>query len=238
MTFSRKCSYIVLLTANARNRKAQSGQKAADPVSDRAGEAAPEAQGAAANQNSPTKRRVDEELDELARLRAYGMTLAARVSEATPSPGDDAIEDLSALCLAFARVSRAVRQLIAMEQEMLGLRPPRGVQPALAGMGARAEAIDRKDKARRRDGHDLADPDDYDDLDDPDYIEQMRNYDEAALDRRITDELDRIADRRRAMAEAAANQAGGAAAGVAQPVSQHNQTAAPAHPSSSSRGPP
>src|SRR5882724_8088507 len=76
------------------------------------------------------------QLEALDRLAVMGMNLAERierVSSGQASEADAAVLDGQDVVLAFTRVSRAVRQIIVLSQETMGLR-------ALPGSRGLAEA--------------------------------------------------------------------------------------------------
>src|SRR5258708_757624 len=65
------------------------------------------------------EQRVTAQLDDLARLRAAGVDLAEELSA-----GKQGVAGRGGTLLAFTRVSRAIRQIIVLEQELMGLRAP------------------------------------------------------------------------------------------------------------------
>ena len=81
--------------------------------------------------------RAQAQLADLARLRVIGMEMAERIgalsAELAGEKTEEALEGCERLALAFTRVSRAVRQVVALEQEAMGLR----------------DAEERKKRARR-----------------------------------------------------------------------------------------
>lgn len=118
-------------------------------------------------------RRVERQFEGLDRLRAIGLNLAERidrVSAGEASKGEArAFAGQQDIVLAFARLSRAVRQIIVLEQEMMGLRAPPAAR-ASAGAAGRGTggALDfgRREAgfgAERNDLRDPRDPSDYND---------------------------------------------------------------------------
>jgi hypothetical protein len=100
------------------------------------------------------------------------------------------------LCLAFTRVTRTLRQIIVLEQEVAGLRePPRryyaaASAPAAANDAASRDSEDRAERDDDRERDDLRDPPDRDDThDDDDYDD--REFDIVLASVRKT--LDRVA---------------------------------------------
>jgi len=69
------------------------------------------------------------QLDDLARLRALGMGMAEEVAglntRVVSEETAEAVEACGVLSLAFSRVSRSVRQIVALEEEAMGLREMR-----------------------------------------------------------------------------------------------------------------
>ena len=69
------------------------------------------------------------QLDDLARLRALAMGMAEEVaslnSRVVAEETAEAVEACGVLSLAFSRVSRSVRQIVALEEEAMGLRETR-----------------------------------------------------------------------------------------------------------------
>jgi hypothetical protein len=156
-----------------------------DALDKAAGEAAPELEAREA--------RLGMQLDRLARLADMGMELAegltrkaARI-EAEPQ-GEGRAEEIApgyeGVCLAFTRITRAIRQINAQEQEILGLREQarREARQMRAELEATTET-DRKDAQRRRvvdtvrdllKGDDEIDPNERDD-----YLADLRrDYDD------------------------------------------------------------
>ena len=127
------------------------------------------------------------QLDDLARLRAAAMAMAERLAApddvVASTPTTPTIEQRA---LAFTRVARAVRQIIVLEQEMLGLRaysprqfptskeqrsePQHDLVSILAAIEDSGDEYssetDMRDANDVRDRNDLRDPDDLDDYDD------------------------------------------------------------------------
>jgi hypothetical protein len=70
--------------------------------------------------------RAQAQLAALARLRVIGMEMAERIgalsAELAGEKTEEALKGCEGLALAFTRVSRAVRQVVALEQEAMGLR--------------------------------------------------------------------------------------------------------------------
>ena len=70
-----------------------------------------------------------QQLDDLARLRAFGMGMAEDISrltsKVTAEETREAVECCGVLSLAFSRVARSVRQVVALEEEAMGLREMR-----------------------------------------------------------------------------------------------------------------
>ena len=71
------------------------------------------------------------QLADLARLRALSMEMAERVAsmqaELCAKPSPEAVELCSTLTLSMTRITRSVRQLVALEQEAAGLRDPKSM---------------------------------------------------------------------------------------------------------------
>jgi hypothetical protein len=114
-----------------------------DALDKAAGEAAPELEAREA--------RLGMQLDRLARLADMGMELAegltrkaARIEAEETAPGYEGV------CLAFTRITRAIRQINAQEQEILGLceQTRRAARQDRAEAGKRFGARDRS--VRRR----------------------------------------------------------------------------------------
>ncbi len=133
-------------------------------------------------------------LDDLEQLRGFAMGFAERLDREgrgmLRETEREAVgyNNRTDITLRFVRVARAVRQIVVLEQEMLGLRPVAGVRAAAAAVassvGAAAEpdvaATDEADDERgdferagderpdfeRCDLRDRPDPDDLDDYDD------------------------------------------------------------------------
>ena len=78
--------------------------------------------------DSPQTAWVAAQLADLARLRAIGMEMAERIgamqARLAEEPSEEALEGCATLTLAFTRVCRGIRQLVALEQEAAGLRDP------------------------------------------------------------------------------------------------------------------
>jgi hypothetical protein len=71
------------------------------------------------------------QLGDLARLRALSMEMAERVAsmqaELCANPSPEAVEHCATLTLSMTRITRSVRQLVALEQEAAGLRDPKSM---------------------------------------------------------------------------------------------------------------
>ena len=126
---------------------------------------------------------IARQLADLERMRAAGMELIEQI--VAPAPSTSPAPTPEQRALAFTRLARAVRQIIVLEQEVLGLRCP---NPRLSGLGyehrfndARnlmseavanqndADAVERpglRDANDLGDANDLREPDDLDDYDD------------------------------------------------------------------------
>ena len=136
----------------------------------------------------PNAARTARHLATLDRLEAVGMSLVdriERVSSGTASEAEAALFAEQDVVLAFTRVARAVRQIIVLSQETIGLRAPpgsRGLSQGGTGTGNARSAP----AARRFYG-------DYRDYSDEDRREYKRH--EAEVRQRIEDELQRIHDR-------------------------------------------
>jgi hypothetical protein len=138
------------------------------------GEAAPELEARDA--------RLGMQLDRLARLADMGMELAEGLTRKAArieaeAKGEEVAPGYEAVCLAFTRITRAIRQINAQEQEILGLREQtrREARRDRAEAAAAAET-DRKDALRRRvfdTVRDLLDADD--DLDDEERDDLLRD---------------------------------------------------------------
>ncbi|HLG89373.1 MAG TPA: hypothetical protein VKZ79_19515 [Alphaproteobacteria bacterium] len=74
---------------------------------------------------------VAAQLGDLARLRALSMEMAERVAtmqaELCAKPSPEAVELCATLTLSMTRITRSVRQLVALEQEAAGLRDPKSM---------------------------------------------------------------------------------------------------------------
>src|ERR1039457_5660226 len=118
------------------------------------------------DQPDPAPSGTEIQLGDLGKLRAMGMDFATelhRVAMAkSPEAEDSPLAQDRNLALSFTRVSRAVRQIIVLEQELMGLRAPpvRHAANGNARTGRRAGDADREGG----DGSDLNDLDDYNGL--------------------------------------------------------------------------
>ena len=144
------------------------------------------------------------QLDRLERMASFGMGLAEEIARRAALPhgqGQVSADELCGLSLAYTRVSRAVRQIIALEQEVMGLRAMRD-RSAPVNMPRKAQEDDRALLTDDEDDGDLVeniddlrdtmsdledlldryDLDDYDDLDDGS-AEELTERIQAALER-------------------------------------------------------
>ena len=167
------------------------------------------------------------QLCDLAELRALTMGMARRVAQmqaelcATPSP--EAVKDCATLTLCMTRITRSVRQLVALEQEAAGLRDPqsmaawrkrntdsaRALRAAVAaGVGERLPGRD-KQRLKGLMADLFRDYDDYDDYQRGDVgplvhliAERLADHldlpPEIALDKAFYEEVDRVIDFRNA----------------------------------------
>jgi len=132
--------------------------------------------------NAATARLVRAQLDDLAEARAAGMKLVRRLTD----EGSDVPADRAGM--AYSRVTRAIRQIVVLEEEILDLRP---LPQALNSWGGGAiertrrkilldweqdEAENPRDGDDGRDRGDLSEPDDlhdYNDLPIPEAIDEV-----------------------------------------------------------------
>ena len=150
-----------------------------DPASDRIADRIRELAAGPAQEKRATAAEIwqAEQLGDLRRMREIGMNfverLERRASGLLLEREERAFLDAGDICLGFARVTRAVRQIIVLEQEMLGLREPpvaravgrnsaahsteSAAPPAADPVGDRTDPPDTD-----RERNDLNDLDDYD----------------------------------------------------------------------------
>jgi len=130
---------------------------------------------------SPDAPIVESELADLCRLRAIGMEIAEQVGRRAAGElsghQEKALGRTADATLSFARIARAVRQIVVLEQEIMGLRAPasakgRNVDPSYDQRRLRdfrtwvPEADSESDPYAPSDLYD--DSDDYDRYDDDD----------------------------------------------------------------------
>ena len=138
------------------------------------------AQTAPEESTHPYAARRARQLGRLDRLEDVGMKLVdqiERVSSGEAREIDAVLFDGQDIVLAFTRVARAVRQIMVLSQETMGMRPPKGARGVAQGGGRNGAGACSGNRA----------PWDYGDYDGED--------EESDIEQRIEAELLRIRDR-------------------------------------------
>ena len=144
----------------------------------------------AARRQTLALRETNDAIEDLRRLRQIGMEHAERTGrEGRGLLTYDEREGLSRATdpgLKFNRIARAVRQIVVLQQELLGNRPVAGVRaaadaPAAAAPTADAETADAEPTRRERERSDLRDRPERNDLND------LYDYDDRAYGEVVAD---------------------------------------------------
>ena len=132
---------------------------------------------------SPDAPIVESELADLCRLRAIGMEIAEQVGRRAAGElsghQEKALGRTADATLSFARIARAIRQIVVLEQEIMGLRAPasakgRNVDPSYDQRRLRDFRTWVPEADSESDPYDLSDL--YDDSDDYDRYDDDDDY--------------------------------------------------------------
>lgn len=148
-----------------------------------------------ASEPTAAARLVDAQMADLARLRAIGMGIAEELDRQSSGIGKaHGFAAVRGAIVSFARVSRSIRQIIVLEQEIIGLREG----PAAKNRDALRRATEHLASAIRRGAAGYPNPDSMNDYADPDDYNDYDDYDRGPVDEitaRLERELDKVAAR-------------------------------------------